>query len=129
MLEGRIGLAYDSLGEFELAIVHFSNAIEVRDSSVARVNRAFSYADIGDCDKAIIDAFVALAVEPQLGVGYNTHVEANYIISDCYFWDEKYLFSAQHLEDAIAIAKEHGYSDAEIEFMERELEVIRSYLE
>ena len=71
----------------------------------------------------------ALALEPEYISEFHTDVEANYIISDCYFWDEKYLLSLQHLEAALAIAKEHGYSAEDITAMEEEVAITKTYLE
>ena len=129
MLENWLGLAYNGLGEYELAIAHYTNAIALKDDSVNRLNRSLSHHENGQCGKAITDAKVALTLEAVFERGYHTDVEANYILSDCYFWDKKYLLSLQHIEAAIAIAKEHQYSDEEIAFMEEEREIIRSYLE
>ena len=122
VLENWIGLSYDALGQYERAITHYSNAIKVKDTSVDRVNRSLSYHSLGQCDKAITDAMVALTLEPAFEAGIHTDVEANYVLSDCYFWDEKYLLSFQHIEAAISIATEHQYSDEEIAFMEEERE-------
>ena len=129
VLENRIGLSYDALEQYERAVEHYSNAIRIRDNSIDRVNRSLTYHEIGQCDKAVADALVALTLEPAFKAGYHTDVEANYILSDCYFWDEKYLLSFQHIEAAISIAKEHQYPDAEVAFMEEERAIIKSYLE
>ena len=56
-------------------------------------------------------------------------MEANYILSDCCFGDGKYLLSFQHIEAALATAKEHQYSDEETASMEEEREIIKLYLE
>lgn len=109
--------------------MHFSNAIQVKDNSIDRVNRSLTYLEIERCDKAITDALAALTLEPAFKAEFHTDVEANYILFDCYFWDEEYLLSLQHIEAALAIAKEHQYSDEEIAFMEEEQVIIQSYLE
>ena len=84
---------------------------------------------MGQCDKAVEDAKAALTLEPKFTVGYHTDVEANYVISDCYFWDEEYLLSLQHLEAALEIAKNHGYSTEDIAVLEEEIEITKSWLE
>ena len=129
VLETWIGLAYDSLGEYDMALSHYTNVIKIKDTSVGRFNRGSTYHTVGECDKAIIDAKVALTLEASFEYGFHTDAEANYILSDCYFRDQKYLLSLQHLEAAIAIAKEYQYSAADIEFLEEELEITKSYLE
>ena len=129
VLENRIGLAYFLLGEDASAIVHYSNAIQIKDNSLDRVGRGQSYMYSDQCDMAMTDARVALAMEPAFDVGIHTDVDANYILSDCYFWDEEYLLSLQHIEAAIDIAKEHEYSDEEVSILEEEREIIKSYLE
>ena len=129
VLENLTGLAYGNLGEYEQAILHYSNAIRIEDNSTDRVARGWLYNDIDQCDEAIIDAQVALTLIPVFTEGIHTDAEANRILSDCYFWDEEYLLSLQHIEAAIAMAKEHQYSDDYIDFMEEEREIIKTYLE
>ena len=85
VLENRIGLAYDALGQYEMAIEHYTNSIEIEDSSIDRVNRSLGYFYMDQCDKAMEDAKVALALEPEFTRGYHTDAEANTIISHCYF--------------------------------------------
>lgn len=129
VLENRIALAYTSLEEYDLAIVHYSNALGIEDSSINRVGRSRAYQSNGRCDRAIADAQIALTLEPFFDVGIHTDVEANYILSECYFLDEEYLLSLQHMEATIAIAKEHGYSEEELISYEEERAIITSYLE
>ena len=129
VLENRLGLAYRALEQYDLAILHYSNGIRISDSSVDRVNRSRAYVANNQCDKAIVDAKAALTLEPKFAVGIHTDVEANRILSDCYFWDEKYLLSLQHIEAALAIAREHGYSAEDIAIMEEEVEITKSWLE
>ena len=129
VLENRIGLAYHFLGEYEQAIVHYSNGIRIKDTSTDRVNRGQVYISINRCDKAITDAMVALALEPEFRRGYHTDAAANYVLAECYFQTEEYLLSLQHMEAAIAIAKEHRYSSDRIALLEENREFIKSYLE
>ena len=128
VLENHIGLSYYFLEQYNLAIVHYSNAIQIKDTSVKRVNRSLSYVTLERCDRAIPDALAALALEPAFEKGFHTDMEANYILSDCYFWDEEYLLSLQHIEAALSVAKQHQYSDEYVAFMDEEREIILSYL-
>ena len=129
VLEGRIGSAYHILGQYGLTVLHFSNAIRIKDTVIQRLNRAMTYADIEECGNAITGAKVVLAFEARYEKGYHTDVEANYVLADCYFRDEEYRLSLQHLEAAIAIAKEHRYSREEIAGMDEDREYIKSLLE
>ena len=112
-----------------MAILHYSNAIQIEDSSVDRVNRGLTYLDIDQYDKAEDDAKAALALEPESIVGFHTDVEANSIISLCRFLDEEYLLSLQHAEAALAIAREHGYSAEDIALLEEDVEITKTWLE
>ena len=129
VIENRMGLSYDALGQYELAIRHYSNAIRIADSSVDRVNRGLVYFNTDRCGKATEDAKAALALEPEFTVGYHTDVEANYMISICYFFDEEYLLSLQHLEAALEIVREYRYGAADIAGMEGDIAVVKSWLE
>ena len=88
-----------------------------------------AYHELGQCDNATLDALLTLLLEPASTRGFHTNVEASYILSDCYFWEGDYERSLKHIEDAIKIAKNFQYSDEEIEFMEEEREIIKSYVE
>ena len=44
-IENQLGLAYDGLGMYEEAIEHFTNAINIGDDSVRRINRGQTYVE------------------------------------------------------------------------------------
>ncbi len=122
VLENRIGLAYSYMEEPDLAIQHFSNAIEIEDTSTDRVNRGLAYLMVGQCDAAVTDAKAALAMAPESVVGFHTDAEANTLLANCYELEGDLLAALQHLEAAIAIAEENSY-------LEIDLEILRVWLD
>ena len=108
ILENRLGLAYENLEMYSLAIEHYSNAIAIEDSALDRLNRAINYFKDDQCNMAIPDAQVALSLEPQFVSGLHTDVESNYLLAACYEYDDD-LAALQHLDAAIDIAEEHEY--------------------
>lgn len=117
VLESWIGLAYDALGQYDIAIVHHSNVIAINDDAVSRVNRAGSYFNNAQCEPAISDAQAALAKEPATGEGFSTDAEANLVLASCYYEQSKYLQALQHADASIKIANDHQYAVSEIILM------------
>lgn len=127
-LERYIGLAYDGLGQYDIAIEHLSNAIAINDDAGTRVNRAYSYSGNAQCEPAISDALAALAKEPEIYEGYNTDAEANFVLGWCYYEQSKYLQSLQHADAAIAIANDHQYAESEMAGLTELRDAIRQEL-
>ena len=107
-LENQIGIAYGDLGMYNLAIEHFSNAIGIKDTARDRVNRALNYFQDDQCNMAILDAQVALSLEPQFVLGFHTDAEANIVLAACYEYGDNPA-ALQHLDAAIDIAEENEY--------------------
>lgn len=114
VLENRIGLSYDCLGNYDLAIQHHSYAIAINDDSVNRVNRGISYLENGRCEPAITDAKTALAMAPAQDEGYHTDVEANTILATCYMLQDENLLALQHADAALTLASESNYTATDI---------------
>lgn len=128
VLESRIGVSYDALERYDIAIVHHSNAIAISDDAVNRVNRAISYFNNSQCDLAIIDAKGALGKEHTSGEGYSTDAEANFVLAWCYSVQGKYLQALQHADAGIAIANDYQYAEYYIAIMTGLRDGIRSEL-
>ena len=112
-LESWLGISYAALGEYEVAIVHLSNAIDADGDASDLINRATIYKDTNQCDAAIEDARGALALEPVVSSGWHTDVEANVVLAVCYAPAAgERLAALQHIDAAISIAEGHEYSAA-----------------
>ena len=114
-MENWLGLSYEALGEYEAAIVHLSNAIDIERDALNLFNRAATYRDMNQCDAAIADAQGALALEPVVDPGWHSDAEANVVLADCYAMTGERLMALQHAEAAIRIAEGNGYSEAGLE--------------
>ena len=115
VLESATGVSYLAQGQYDLAIQHFSKAIEIEDMASQRINRATSYAMKGECDLAIADARAALAMEPESNKGIHTDTPANFILAQCYLVQGHPQRALQHAEASILIAKENQSSETYIE--------------
>ena len=128
-LQRRIGASYLIIGQKEVAIQHFTNAIELEDNAPDRIIQAFLQREIGNCTEAIEDAKAALALESKATAGYHTAAEANFILASCYAQQEKYLLALQHAEASLAIAEEHTYKNEEVERISGFRDVIQMVLD
>ena len=113
-LENKMGLAYMGLEEWNQASRYFSNAIAIDDNSLDRINRSRSYFESDQCDLAIADAEVALGMEAGSSPGFHSHAEAHLMLASCYTWTGAWSAGRQHLDAALAIGKEHNYSNERI---------------
>ena len=109
-----MGLAYMGLEEWNQASRHFSSAIAIEDNPLDRVNRGRSYFESDQYAAAITDAKVALGMEPKFVPGFHSHAEAHLLLASCYAWTGVWSAERQHLDAALTIAKEHGYSTERI---------------
>ena len=125
VLENRLALAYQRAGQNDLAVAHFSKAIDIDNMAVDRAGRAFSYFMEGRCEESIDDAQMALALEPQLAEGYHSDAESNNVLANCYFAQGDLLLALQHIEAAIEIAELHQYSTPDLRIFEEFRDAIR----
>ena len=114
VLEGWTAISYDTLGQYDLAIQHYSRAIEIKDTASRRTNRATSYADKSECDPAITDAKTALTMEPKSNPGFHTDAQANFILAQCYLVQNNPHQALQHAEAGLVVANENQYSETDI---------------
>ena len=107
--ENRIGMSYQLLAQHEIAIEHFSKALNIEESPTDRVNRATSHLALGQCDLAINDAQSALAQDTQQGQGVHTDAQAHIVLGGCHLQQDDPDTSLPHLQKALSIAKDHEY--------------------
>ena len=112
--------------QYTEAIEHFSKAISLNDTAVARVGRASAYWKIADCTTAIADGDQALALPPVTWPQYHSDAEANTILAVCYYRKGELQPALQHADAAQQIMREHGYPPEDIEALETLEEAIRS---
>lgn len=125
VVENWIGLAYHALDQYDMAIVHLSNAIAINDNTITRSNRARAYVNNAQCDSAISDAQAALAKAPVAVAGISTDAEANSVLAMCYYDKAQYLKALQHIDASIAIANDYQYAKSEVALMTELREAIR----
>ena len=129
VLQNWIGNAYRALGQNHQAIQHYTNALELEDGTVNRNNRGSIYMETGQCLLAIEDAKAALAMEPALGHGSHTDIEANIILSECYTKQGDYLAALQHDDAAYALAVEYNVRAERVEEILQHRETVQMILD
>ena len=115
VIENWIGLSYQSLEQHYRAITHFTEAIEIRDSAIDRLNRGLSYLLTTQCSQAIRDAEIALSMPAYAEVGYHSHAEANSLLASCYMEEGKFKLASVFAEAALSGAVVNGYPVGDIE--------------
>ena len=113
VLENQIATAFQSLGDHQQAIDHFTKAIEIEDEPINRLNRAISYTETGQCPLAIHDAQQALDMEPESADGVHTHAEAHGVLSTCHRTSGDNAQAIEHAEAALSLMAANKYSAEE----------------
>ena len=108
------GAAYTAYGLADHALDSYSFAIARNDTAGARVSRAFTYWEHGQCTSAIQDAEHALALEPEQEPGYHSNVEANVVLALCHYNAGNRTKALRHIESALKGAEDSGYQPNEI---------------
>ena len=109
VIHASLGLAHEYLGEHSLAVEHYTQAIEVQESSGRWANRARNYRKLGQCDLAKQDALKSLELEEQRGEIVSTHKNAHQVLSGCYRAEGDYSQAILHKEAELAIDAEMGH--------------------
>ena len=115
VIESWIGLSYQSLGELNQAIAHFTKAIEIKDSAIDRLNRGASYLLTTQCTHGIGDAEIALSMPAYEEAGYHSHAEANSLLASCYMEEGEFKLASVFAEAALSGAIANGYPVGDIE--------------
>ena len=117
-----IGHAYSLLGHHEEAIKHYDNAIKIRDAPLHRAMRGTEYATHGRCAEATADAETALSMDSYSEPGYHTSAQAHWILAACLENEQAQL----HMDQALNIARAHGYTQEDIDFSLEAVEAWRT---
>lgn len=114
VLENRIGISFQVMGNHQNAIVHFTKALEIKDNPADRVNRALSYLETGKCSLAIHDAEKTLYMDAEHTDGLHTDAEAHVILASCHDLSDDYERATKHGKLALPLMRSYGYSDDDI---------------
>ena len=129
VLQNRIGMSYQFLGQHDQAIQHLTNALEIENNAVNWLNRGYLYAATNQCSLAVEDAKAALAIKPTTEDGLHTDVDANIILAQCYVKGGKYLAALQHADAAYLLATGHNYPAEDIDPINNYRETIQQVLD
>ena len=105
------GKAHRGLGNFEKALKHLHIAVYLADNAVHRAERANLYLDMGNLEEALSDGYAARNKADMEWEGYHSRAEGNLVIARAWARLERWDEAVQHLEEAMTIAKEHGYPE------------------
>ena len=118
VIQSWMGLSYRALRDYDRAIYYFTKAIEIRDNSSDRLNRATTYLYSHQCREALEDASIALSMEPGVNVGFHSDAEAHLVMGQCYVESHQYVLALEHIDAAVQIAKEHNVRPERLEELE-----------
>ena len=127
VLESWLGLSFQSLGQHDTAIAHFTRSIQIRDSAVDRMNRSASYMATDRCPRAVQDARAALSLPPHKEDAYHSEVEANSVLASCLMEAGEYRLAYVHAESALSGAISYGYPTKDIDLLIEFRDIAKSW--
>ena len=104
VIQNDIGWAYAALRDYDAAIRHYNQYIQIRDDGVIRSNRAQSYYWTGQCRLAKQDAEIILSMEEASKGKANTHQNAHEVLYLCYQSEENFPKAIYHINETIQFA-------------------------
>ena len=113
--ETWLGYTYQDAGNPEKALQHFTNAVAIDDNPKARINRAYAYLALDSLDQAAADAQKALEGPAYKYEGYDSKVEAQWVLS-LYHQETGNPQQASSLAtDALRLARESNYAQQDLD--------------
>ncbi len=104
ILQSRIAIAYQGLGQHNTAIEHFSNALQVRETPLGLSNRASVYAETSQCTLAVSDAEGALKSKDKTSDRDKMVAQSHATIANCVAQNSDLSKALHHIDIAIASA-------------------------
>ena len=113
-VETWMGFAHEEMSNYPAAIRHYSNAIRINDSALNRIIRAYAYMANENFEAAATDAQSALEKPTENSNGFNTEVEANWILAIHQERLGNYQAALQHATSARTNEAANEYPPAEL---------------
>ena len=111
-IHAAAGDSYTQEKLYAHAIEHYSRAIKLDDNAEVTVNRAWTHRITQNCNSALTDAGEAIKLPPVSRPGYHSSAEAYWIFVVCLGEADRRV--TQHVETALRLMEENGYSVEEI---------------
>ena len=108
------------------AIQHYSQAIVLGDTAVARASRAWAYIETKDCASAQADSHKALEMPAVSGSGYHSGAHAHNALAYCYANESQWEKALQHEESSLRLMYENHYEAGKITMTEEDVEFLRT---
>ncbi len=108
VIENRLGVTYGNQGRHHEAVVHFSNAINVKDSGTDRFNRAFSRLHLGLWHEASTDAQAALRMDAGTDGDFHSHAMAHYVLALASMATGDLTKADEHARQSVQVMEDNG---------------------
>ena len=108
-IQAMIGMAHVGLENYEAALHHLNQAVEIRDSAFHRANRATGYMAQDQCQEASTDAETALGMKTYTEPGYHSGSVAHMVLAICQYDVGDLENALQNIRASIDLANKHGY--------------------
>ena len=130
-----LSYCYESEGNIPQTIQHLTEATEIGSELSENTTNSYilSYLsrlhyENGDCVQAQDAAKRALATPTWVEPGWNNHAEAHLYVALCLGESERWSEVLIHVESALTLATESGYSAEDVENIERWIEDLKALL-
>ena len=108
VLHSWLGHSFRELEDFDEALHQFTAALDIHDNSSDRNNRASVYLLTNRCPEAQADARASLDMEPAIGEGFHSDIEALAKLAECQLRLEQYNQALEYGNQALDLALSHN---------------------
>ena len=113
--ETWLGYTYQDAGNPEKAVQHFTNALVIGDNPKSRINRAYAFLALDRFDQAAADAHKALEQTSYKYEGYDSKVEAGWVLSIYHQETGNPQQASSMATDALRLARESNYTQQDLD--------------
>ena len=114
VLHSSLGLSFRALDKLDEALQQFTAALDIHDNSSDRNNRAMVYLLTNRCPEAQTDAQASLDMEPAIGQGFHSDIEALVILAECRMRLGHYDQALEYGNRALDLALEQNVRPARV---------------
>ena len=108
VLHSLLGHSFQGLEDYDEALKQFTVALDIHDNSSDRNNRALIYLLTNRCPEAQADARASLDMEPAIGEGSHSDIEALVKLAECQLRLEQYDRALEYGSQALDLALSHN---------------------
>ena len=124
VIHNRLGTAYYALGDYQMAIDHYTASLAVEETGQGYLSRATVFFEQGDCNAAAKDAQSTLSYQSIPFHNRNTHFNAHSLLAACKAYDGYPDAARRHAKEALNVAQTSNLPPDIIDELKSQIDLI-----